>query len=73
MRFEVLITRMSYASLNFGVEASSKEEAEKKALELARNTSWDEDGADYNVDEITESDRDDEDWNRIFGDNDDDC
>lgn len=33
------VLKMSYATLNFGVEASNNEEAEKKALELARNTS----------------------------------
>lgn len=46
MRYEIEITRVSYSTLTFGVEANSEEEAREKALDEARNTSFDEDDAD---------------------------
>ena len=57
MKYIVGVTRTSYASLEFEVEANSKEEAEDKALDMAYNTGWDEDTADYDV-EYTEEDED---------------
>lgn len=44
MRYEIEITRVSYSTLTFGVEANSEKEAREKALDEARNTSFDEDG-----------------------------
>jgi hypothetical protein len=47
MKYEVEITRISYSTLTFGVEANSQEEAEDLAMDMAYNTSFDEDTADY--------------------------
>ena len=46
---------VTYATLTFGVEASSEEEAEEKAMDEAYNTSFDEDTADYEIDSCSES------------------
>ena len=68
MKYEVEITRISYATITFGVEADSREEAEELAMEQAYNTSFDEDTADYEVDSCCESDLTDEEWEDEYGD-----
>lgn len=40
MKYEVEITRISYATLTFGVEAGSEEEAKDLAMDMAYNTSF---------------------------------
>lgn len=67
MRYEVEITRVSYSTLTFGVEASSEEEAQEKALDEACNTSFDEDTADYEIDSCNESELTDEEWKDKYG------
>ena len=67
MRYEVEITRDSYSTLTFGVEASSEEEAQEKALDEARNTSFDEDDADYEIISSFESELTDEEWEDEYG------
>ena len=49
MKYKVEITRVSYSTLTFGVEANSEEEAQEKAMDEAYNTVWDEDSADYEI------------------------
>ena len=56
MKYEVDITRISYATLTFGVEASSEEEAIEKAMNEACNTSFDVDAAKYVVENCHKSD-----------------
>ena len=67
MKYEVEITRISYATLTFGVEASSEEEAKELAMDEACNTSFDEDTADYEIDSCSESELTDEDWEDEYG------
>lgn len=67
MRYEVEITRVSYSTLTFGVEANSREEAEEKAMDEAYNTSFDEDDADYEVQSCVETELDDEEWEDEYG------
>ena len=67
MKYEVEITRVSYSTLTFGVEAESKEQAEKLAMEQAYNTSWDEDSAEYEIDYAIETEMTDEEWEEEFG------
>lgn len=67
MRYEVEITRVSYSTLTFGVEANSREEAEEKAMDEAYNTSFDEDNADYEVQSCVETELDDEEWEDEYG------
>jgi hypothetical protein len=50
MKYEVEITRISYATLTFGVEAGSEEEAKDLAMDIAYNTGFDEDTAEYEID-----------------------
>ena len=68
MKYEVEITRISYSTITFGVEANSREEAEELAMEQAYNTGFDEDTADYEVDSCIESDLTDEEWEDEYGD-----
>jgi hypothetical protein len=49
MKYEVEITRTSYSTITFGVEANSEEDAVEKAMNEAYNTSFGEDTADYEV------------------------
>lgn len=58
---------VTYATLTFGVEASSEEEAEEKAMDEAYNTSFDEDTADYEIDSCSESELTDEEWEDEYG------
>lgn len=67
MRYEVEITRVSYSTLTFGVEANSREEAEEKAMDEAYNTSFDEDDANYEIDSCSESELTDEEWEDEYG------
>lgn len=67
MRYEVEITRVSYSTLTFGVEANSEKEAREKALDEARNTSFDEDDADYEIISSFESELTDEEWEDEYG------
>ena len=68
MKYEVEITRISYSTITFGVEADSREEAEELAMEQAYNTGFDEDTADYEIDSCIESDLTDEEWEDEYGD-----
>ena len=67
MKYEVEITRISYASLTFGVEAKSETEARCIAVEQAANTGWSEDYADYKVDSCVVSDLTDDEWEDEYG------
>lgn len=67
MKYEVEITRISYASLTFGVEAESQEQAEKIAMDMAYNTGWDEDTADYEIDGCYQTELTDEEWEDTYG------
>lgn len=66
MKYEVEITRVSYSTLTFGVEAESKEQAEKLAMEQAYNTGWDEDSAEYEINYAIETEMTDEEWEEEF-------
>lgn len=48
----VEITRVSYASATFTVNANTKKQAKQKALEEAYNTVFYEDNYDYDIDNI---------------------
>ena len=50
MKYEVEITRISYATTTFRVEAGSEEEAKDLAMDMAYNTGFDEDTAEYEID-----------------------
>lgn len=67
MKYEVEITRISYATLAFGVEAEDEIKARLIALEQAANTSWDEDYADYKVVNSFETELTDEEWEETYG------
>ena len=60
MKYDVEITRISYATITFTVEASSEEEAKDLAMDEAYNTSFDEDTAEYEIDGVYESEEDEE-------------
>ena len=47
MKYKVSVTRISYASKEFEVEAENEMEAKNNALDKAYNTVFGEDGADY--------------------------
>lgn len=61
MKYDVEITRISYATVTFTVEAENQEQAEELAMNEAYNTSFDEDTAEYEVESCVESDYDEED------------
>ena len=67
MKYEVEITRISYSTITFGVEANSQEEAEDLAMDMAYNTSFDEDTADYEIDSCNESELTDKEWEDEYG------
>lgn len=56
MKFSVEITRTSYATKTFEVEAKNKQEAIDAALEEACNTCFEEDDAGYDVGYVDEYD-----------------
>ena len=60
MKYDVEITRISYSTITFIVEASSEEEAKDLAMDEAYNTSFDEDTAEYEIDGCYESEEDEE-------------
>ena len=60
MKYDVEITRISYSTITFTVEASSEEEAKDLAMDEAYNTSFDEDTAEYEIDGVYESEEDEE-------------
>ena len=53
MKYEVEVTRISYSSLTFEIEAKNKKQAEELALEEAYNTSFDECDAEYKIEGVT--------------------
>lgn len=67
MKYEVEITRISYATLTFGVEANSEEEAQDLAMDMAYNTGFDEHTANYEIDSCIESELTDEEWKDEYG------
>ncbi len=60
MKYEVEVTRISYATESFLIEADNEEQAKDLALDEAYNTSFDEDSAEYEIDGVHESEEDDE-------------
>jgi len=60
MKYEVAVTRISYATVSFLIDAESEEEAKDKALDEAYNTAFDEDTAEYEIDSCDEADDEDE-------------
>lgn len=67
MKYEVEITRISYSTLTFGVEANSQEEAEDLAMDMAYNTGFDEDTAEYEIDGCYETELTNEEWEDTYG------
>lgn len=61
MYYEVEVTRISYATESFLIEADNEEQAQELALKEAYNTSFDEDTAEYEIDSCIESESDEED------------
>jgi hypothetical protein len=53
MKYTVEITRITYSSQTFEVEAKNKAEAEDLALDEAYNTEFHEGDAEYEVDSVT--------------------
>ena len=67
MRYEVTISRISYSTLTFGVEAEDKDQAVELALDEAYNTGWSENSANYDVEDVSETELTDEEWEEEFG------
>ena len=67
MKYEVEITRVSYSTLTFGVEAEDEIQARLIAVEQAANTGWSEDYADYKVVDSYETELTDGEWEEVFG------
>lgn len=67
MKYEVEITRISYSTVTFGVEANSRKEAEELAMDEAYNTGFDEDSAEYEVESCRKSELTDEEWEDEYG------
>ena len=67
MKYEVTISRISYSTLTFGVEAEDKDQAVELALDEAYNTGWSENSADYDVEDVSETELTDEEWEEEFG------
>ena len=62
MKYEVEVTRISYSTIAFTVDAASEEEAQELAMDEAYNTSfYDEDSANYEIESCIPVDDDDED------------
>ena len=55
MKYEVEVTRISYATESFLIEADNEEQAQELALNEAYNTSFDEDTAEYEINGVHES------------------
>ena len=60
MKYEVEVTRISYATESFLIEADNEEQAQELAMDEAYNTSFDEDSADYQIESCISVDDDDE-------------
>ena len=60
MKYEVEVTRISYSTVTFTVDAADEEEAKDLAMDEAYNTGFDEDTADYEIDSCIPVDDDDE-------------
>jgi len=54
MKFNVNVSRSSFSEADFEVEAESYDEAEIKALDLAKNHEFSEYESEYNVEAIDE-------------------
>jgi hypothetical protein len=67
MKYEVTISRISYSTLTFGVEAEDKDQAVELALDEAYNTGWSENSANYDVEDVSETELTDEEWEEEFG------
>jgi hypothetical protein len=52
--YKVEVTRTTYDSMSFDVEAKSEHEAEEIAYELAENASWGSGNAEYEVEYMEE-------------------
>lgn len=53
MKYKVLVTRISYSSMEFEVDAERAAEAEDKALDCAANYAFSEGSADYEVERVS--------------------
>jgi hypothetical protein len=60
MKYEVEVTRISYSTVTFTVDAANEEEAKDLAMDEAYNTGFDEDTADYQIESCISVDDDDE-------------
>ena len=61
MKYEVEVTRISYSTVTFTVDAANEEEAKDLAMDEAYNTGFDEDTADYQIESCISVDDDEED------------
>jgi hypothetical protein len=52
--YKVEVTRTTYDSMSFDVEAKDENEAHELAIELAENTSWGSGNAEYEVEYMEE-------------------
>lgn len=59
--YKVEVTRATYDSMSFDVEAKDENEAHELAIELAENTSWGSGNAEYEVEYMEELEDEDED------------
>jgi len=53
--YNVEVTRTTYDSMSFDVEANTEEEAEDIALEMAENASWGSGNAEYEIEYLEEA------------------
>ena len=60
MKYEVEVTRISYSTVTFTVDAADEGEAKDLAMDEAYNTGFDDDTAEYEIDGVYESAEDDE-------------
>lgn len=60
--YKVEISRTTYDSMSFDVEAKDENEAHELAIELAENTCWGSGNAAYEVDYIEEVEDEDNGW-----------
>ena len=59
-KYSIEITRISYATSTFEIEAENEDTAIELAMDEAYNTSFDEDTANYEVESVIEEDEDEE-------------
>jgi len=60
MKYDVEITRISYSTITFTVDAENEEEAKDLAMDEAYNTGFGEDTAEYEIDGVYKSEENDE-------------